>query len=123
MLVLLHAGGALLAGLILLAAAEVGLAAALGTTGLDKLASASGAAVAVVGIALLAAAAGLLVRRPALVLVAVLIAAPFRPPLEFDSSNRLLVSVAEDGRLGRLLPLYFVLAAAAAALAWRGLRG
>ena len=32
------------------------LAAALGTTGLDKLASASGAAVAVVGIALLAAA-------------------------------------------------------------------
>ena len=58
-LVLLARGrGALLAGLILLAAAEVGLAAALGTTGLDKLASASGAAVAVVGIALLAAAPG-----------------------------------------------------------------
>ena len=55
--------------------------------------------------------------------VAVLLAAPFRPPLDFDSSNRFLVSIAEDGRLGRLLPLYFVLAAAAAALGWRALRG
>ena len=35
----------------------------------------------------------------------------------------LLVSVADDGRLGRLLPLYFVLAAAGAALGWRALRG
>ena len=46
--------------------------------------------------------------------IAVLVAAPFRPPIAFDSSNRFLVSIAEDGRLGRLLPLYFVLAAAAA---------
>ena len=43
----------------------------------------------------------------------------WRPPRSgrrsrFDSSNRFLVSIAEDGRLGRLLPLYFVLAAAAA---------
>ena len=52
--------------------------------------------------------------RPAWVPVAVLLAAPFRPPIAFDSSSRFLVSIAEDGRLGRLLPLYFVLAAAAA---------
>ena len=50
-------------------------------------------------------------------------AAPFRPPLDFDSSNRFFVAVAEDGRLGRLLPLYFVLAAAGLALGWRTLRG
>ena len=33
------------------------------------------------------------------------------------------LSLAEDGQLGRLLPLYFVLAAAALALAWRTVRG
>jgi O-antigen ligase len=113
----------LLAGLLVLAAAEVGLAAALGTAELDKLTSAAGAAAAGAGLVLLIVAAALLARRPALVPVAILIAAPFRPPLDFDSSNRFLVSVAEDGRLGRLLPLYFVLAAAALALAWRALRG
>ena len=52
-----------------------------------------------------------------------LVAAPLRPPLSFDSSSRFLVQIADDGRLGRLLPLYFVLAAAAAALGWRALRG
>jgi hypothetical protein len=67
--------------------------------------------------------AALLAWRPALVPVAALVAAPFRPPLDFDSSNRFLVSIAEDGRLGRLVPLYFVLAAATAALGWRALRG
>jgi len=113
----------LLAGLVVLAVAEAGLALSLGDASLDKLTSAAGAAAAVAGIALLAAGAGLLAWRPALVPVAVLLAAPFRPPIDFDSSNRFLVSIAEDGRLGRLLPLYFVLAAAALALAWRLLRG
>jgi hypothetical protein len=113
----------LLAGLLILAAAEIGLAAALGTAGIEKLTSAAGAAAAGGGLVLLVVAAALLAHRPALVPVAILVAAPFRPPLDFDSSNRFLVSVADDGRLGRLLPLYFVLAAAAAALAWRALRG
>ena len=67
--------------------------------------------------------AAVLAWRPAWVSVAVLATAPFRPPLDFSGSNRFLVSIAEDGRLGRLLPLYFVLAAAAAALGWRALRG
>ncbi len=113
----------LLAGLVVLAAAEAGLALSLGDASLDKLSSAAGAAAAVAGVLLLGGAAALLAWRPALVPVAVLAAAPFRPPIDFDTSNRFLVSFAEDGRLGRLLPLYFVLAAAAAALGWRALRG
>jgi O-Antigen ligase len=113
----------LLAGLVVLALAEAGLALSLGDVSLDKLTSAAGAAAAVTGLLLLGAAAALLAWKPAWVSVAVLLAAPFRPPLDFSSSNRFLVSIAEDGRLGRLLPLYFVLAAAALALGWRSLRG
>ncbi|MEA2331786.1 MAG: hypothetical protein QOH58_1924 [Thermoleophilaceae bacterium] len=113
----------LLGGLLLLAAAEAGLAVSLGDASFDKLSSPAGAAAAVAGALLIGGAVALLAWRPALVPIAVLIAAPFRPPIDFDTSNRFLVSVAEDGRLGRLLPLYFVLAAAAGALAWRTARG
>ena len=112
----------LLAGFVLLVAAEIGLAGSLGGGTVDKLSSPAGAVAGAVGLVLLGAAAILLARRPALVSIAVLLAAPFRPPISFDSSSRFLVSVAEDGRLGRLLPLYFVLAAAAAALCWHALR-
>jgi putative inorganic carbon (hco3(-)) transporter len=114
---------ALLAGLALLLLAELGLAIGLGGGPVDKLTSASGAAAAVVGLAVLAAAAALLVRRSALVPVLVLAAAPLRPPIEYDPSSTLLVSVATNGALGRLLPLYFVLLAAVLALGWTTLRG
>ncbi|HET8821682.1 MAG TPA: hypothetical protein VFM57_09055, partial [Thermoleophilaceae bacterium] len=113
---------ALLGGLVLLGVAELGLAWALGVGPLDRLSGASGAAALALGALAVAAAAALFVRRPSLVPLAVLVAAPLRPPLSFDSTSTLLVSVADDGRLGRLLPLYFVLAAAAAALGWRTLR-
>jgi hypothetical protein len=113
----------LLGGLVVLALAEAGLALSLGNASLDKLSSGAGAAAAVAGLLVLGAAAALLAARPALVSIAVLATAPFRPPISFDSSSRFLVSIAEDGRLGRLLPLYFVLAAAALALGWRALRG
>src|SRR5919107_1517521 len=113
----------LLAGLLVLAATEVALAWALGGGPLDRLSGASGAAALAAGALAVGAAAALLVRRPALVPIAVLVAAPLRPPVSFDSSSTLLVRIAEDGRLGRLLPLYFVLAAASAALGWRSLRG
>jgi O-antigen ligase len=113
----------LLAGLAVLAASAAGLALSLSDAPLDKLSSPAGAAAALVGVLVLGAAAALLARRPALVPLAVLIAAPFRPPLDFNTSNRFFIAIAEDGRLGRLLPLYFVLAAAAAALGWRALRG
>ncbi len=113
----------LLAGLVLLGAAELGLAWALGGGPLDRLSGATGAAAVGLALAALAAAATLFVKRPGIVPIAVLVAAPLRPPLSFDSSSALLVQIADDGRLGRLLPLYFVLAAAAAALAWQALRG
>ena len=123
-LVLLGRGRvALLAGLVALAAAQAGLAYALGPGPLDKLSGPAGIAAAALALAAVAGAAALLARYPAAVPVAVLVAAPFRPPLSFDSSSALLVSVANDGRLGRLLPLYFVLAAACVALGWRALRG
>jgi hypothetical protein len=113
----------LVAGLVVLGAAELGLAWALGGGPLDRLSGASGAAAVALALMALGAATALFVKRPAIVPIAVLVAAPLRPPLSFDSSSALLVQIADDGRLGRLLPLYFVLAAAAAALAWRALRG
>ena len=113
----------LLTGLVALGAAELGLAWALGGGPLDRLSGASGAAAVALALVALGAATALFVKRPAIVPIAVLVAAPLRPPLSFDSSSTLLVQIADDGRLGRLLPLYFVLAAAAAALAWRALRG
>jgi hypothetical protein len=113
----------LLAGLVVLAAAEAGLALSLGTASLDRLTSAAGAAAASVGLVALVGVAALLARRPSFVPIAVLLAAPFRPPIEFDTGSRFIVSIADDGRLGRLLPLYFVLLAAALALGWRAARG
>jgi O-antigen ligase/polysaccharide polymerase Wzy-like membrane protein len=113
----------LLAGLVLLGATELGLAWALGGGPLDRLSGATGAAAVTLALVALGAATALFVKRPAIVPIAVLVAAPLRPPLSFDSSSALLVQIADDGRLGRLLPLYFVLAAAAAALAWQALRG
>src|SRR5215208_3692457 len=114
---------ALLAGLAVLAAAELGLAWALGDGVLDRLSGASAIAALVGAAGAAAATAAAFVRWPALVPLAVLVTAPLRPPLSFDSSSTFLVQIADDGRLGRLLPLYFVLAAAAAALGWRALRG
>src|SRR3954447_23718550 len=114
---------ALLAGLLGLALAEACLALSLGGGVLDRLTSAAGAVAAVVGVIALVAAPAALVRWPAVVPVAVLARAPFRPPLDFSPSHRFLVSVARDGQLGRLLPLYFVLLAAAVALGWRLVRG
>src|SRR5215213_4072148 len=113
----------LLIGLVVLAAAELGLAWALGGGPLDRLSGASGAAAVACAAFALGAAAVLFAKRPAIVPIAVLVAAPLRPPLSFDSSSTLLVQIADDGRLGRLLPLYFVLAAASTALGWRALRG
>jgi hypothetical protein len=113
----------LLAGLVVLGAAELGLAWALGGGPLDRLSGASDVAAVALALAALGGATALFVKRPGIVPIAVLVAAPLRPPLSFDSSSTLLVEIADDGRLGRLLPLYFVLAAAAAALAWHALRG
>jgi O-antigen ligase len=109
----------LLAGFALLGAGEVGLVLSTSGNGVSPALVALGA----VGLVPLALGAVLFLRWPHAVLPVILAAAPFRPPLEFDSANRFYVGVAEEGELGRLLPLYGVLAAATLALAWRALRG
>jgi O-Antigen ligase len=92
-----------------------------GIAGLDALASGPGVVAAVLGLAVLGGAAWLFVRRPAWVPIAVLVAAPLRPPIKLVDGGGFPIALAEDGSLGRLLPLYFVLAAGALALAWRAL--
>ena len=74
----------------------------------------------VVGLVPLAVAAVVFVRWPAFVPPAVLLAAPFRMPIAFGGGH---IGLAHGGQVGRLLPLYGVLAAAALALAWRLVRG
>ena len=74
----------------------------------------------VVGLVPLAVVAVVFVRRPAFVPPAVLLAAPFRMPIDFHGGH---IGLVHGGQVGRLLPLYGVLAAAALALAWRRVRG
>jgi hypothetical protein len=108
----------LLAGLVLLATAELLLARAGGLDLSPKLAAA-----AVAGLVVLAGLAALLLRARWLVIPLVLVAAPFRLPLDFGRSHRFYVAIAHGGQLGRLLPLYVVLAVAVLALVWDALRG
>jgi hypothetical protein len=108
----------LLGGFAVVAAAEVVLAHA---GGLHLSAKLLGAAI--VGVVILAALAALLLQAFWLVTPLVLLAAPFRLPLDFGSSHRFYVAIAHGGQLGRLLPLYVVLAVAALATAWNAVRG
>ena len=106
----------LLTGLAALAAAEVLLAEPGGV-------SPALAAAGVGGLLVLAAGAAFFVRYPTLVIPALLLAAPFRLPFDFDRDHRFLFALAQGGKLGRLVPLYVVLAAATGAYAWRVGRG
>ena len=108
----------LLGGIVALAAAEVVLAHAGGLHFSAKLIAA-----AIVGLAVVAALAALLLRARWLVIPLCAVAAPFRLPLDFGSNHRFFVAVAHGGQLGRLLPLYVVLAVATLALVWDVLRG
>ena len=109
-------------GLALIGLGGAGLVGSASDIGhLDALASAPGAAAGALGLLALAAATVAFVRRPAWVPVAVLVAAPLRPPVTIGDGGGFPIQLAEDGELGRLLLLYFVLAAAALALAWRAL--
>jgi len=112
---------ALLGGLALVAATELGLMLA-SVADLGGFFGPADAAAGLAGLVGLAAGAAVFVRWPAAVTPAVLAVAPFRLPLDVDTSHRFLFSVAESGELGRLLPLYVVLAAATLALAWTVLR-
>lgn len=113
----------LLAGFALLGIAEAGLVLSL-IDGIDsdRLLRPAILAFAVSAALLLGAAAVVLARYPTFVMPLVLLAAPFRLPLDFDPDNRFFVAVAEAGELGRLLPLYAVLAAAVLGLLIRAAR-
>jgi O-Antigen ligase len=110
--------GFLLGGFAALAVAEVLLARDGGLSFSAKVAAAGLAALVVLG-----AAAGLLRRAPWLVLPLLLVAAPFRLPLDFGREHRFYVAIAHGGQLGRLLPLYAVLGVAALALVWDAATG
>ena len=113
----------LLGGFALLALAETLLAVSMsGTDALDKFLTTAVLAAAVAGAILVAAAAAIFVRFPLLTIPALVMAAPFRLPLDFDRDHRFFFAVAEGGKLGRLIPLYAVLTASAAAFLYRALR-
>jgi len=80
------------------------------------------AAMGLAGLLVVGGLGALFIRYPALVMPFALAAAPFRLPLDFDPTHRFFVAVAGSGELGRLLPLYSVLAAAVLALLVRCLR-
>ena len=113
----------LLAGFVLLGCSQVGLAlAAPGGTGLGISLEPALIAVGLAGLAVVAGLTALLVVRESLILPLVLVAAPFRLPLDIDRSHDFFVAVAESGELGRLLPLYLVLTAAVLATVVRLIR-
>jgi O-antigen ligase len=113
----------LLVGFLLLGVAEAALLAGQGAgTSLIALAGSLRGLVAFgAGALAVAAFAAVLVRYPLAVAPLALVAAPLRPPLAFGGEG-FPIGLA-SGALGRLLPLYALLAAAVAALAWRVARG
>jgi O-Antigen ligase len=113
----------LIAGFALLAVAEALLAVSIAGTGaVDNVVSPAAVAAGAGGLLLLAAAAAVFVRYPVLTIPALVLAAPFRLPFDFDRDHRFFFALAEGGRLGRLIPLYGVLTASAVAFLHRALR-
>jgi putative inorganic carbon (HCO3(-)) transporter len=108
----------LVAGFAILAAAEILLARAGGLSFSPGLLAAG-----LVGLLILAGGATLLRRAPHLALPLLLLAAPFRLPLDFGREHRFYVAVAHGGQLGRLLPLYAVLSVCVLVLLWDAVRG
>jgi putative inorganic carbon (HCO3(-)) transporter len=80
-------------------------------------------AAGIVGVVVLGIGAALLQRARYLVLPLLLVAAPFRLPLDFGHQHRFYVAIAHGGQLGRLLPLYVVLSVCLLALVWDAVRG
>jgi putative inorganic carbon (hco3(-)) transporter len=110
---------AVVSGIAALGAAELVLAREL----VPSTSSLALAALGVAGALAIAALAALFIRFPGVVPAVVVGVAPFRLPFEVSAENRFLVGLGEAGALGRLVPLYVVLAASAVALVWRAIRG
>ncbi|MBA2360202.1 MAG: O-antigen ligase family protein, partial [Actinobacteria bacterium] len=112
-----------LGGFALLGLAEALLAVSMaGIDAVGDLLTPAVLAAGAAGAILLAAAAAIFVRFPLLTIPALILAAPFRLPLDVDREHRFFFAVAEGGKLGRLIPLYVVLTAAVAAFLYRALR-
>jgi O-antigen ligase len=107
--------------LMLVAAGALGVA-SLGI-GLPAAGSAVVAGAALAAIIVVGVAAALFVRFPQAIVPALLVAAPLRLPLAADASNPLILGFVRQGGLGRLYPLYAVLAPALCATLWHALRG
>lgn len=131
--------GALGVALLVLAASRAGFIGGIGLvlaamTGLavagdqadavaDLFGSLAGVGALVAGGCVLLAAAAAFVRWPLAIVPALLAVAPIRLPIATDPDSPILLELAGAGGLGRLYPLYALLAAAILALAWRALRG
>jgi hypothetical protein len=112
-----------LAGLVLLAAAGLGLGRSLTSgTSIDRFTTTPAIAAGALAAVALVLGAAFFVRWPSTLIPIAAAVAPFRPPLDFGENHRFLVAIATDGRIGRLVPLYLVLATAALAAAFRTLR-
>jgi len=123
LLLLSRSRSTLLGGLLLLGFAEAALLSSQGEAAslISLLISPIGLLALAVALGATAAVAAILVRHPVAVAPLALVAAPLRPPLVFEADG-FPVGLAAGG-LGRLLPLYALLAAAVLALAWRVARG
>ena len=111
LLLLSRTRASLLGGFVLLGVAEAALLAgeAAGRTLLALLGSPMVVTAALVALAVVVGLAALLVRHPVAVAPLALVAAPLRPPLAFGGGG-FPVALVTSGKLGRLLPLYAVLA-------------
>ena len=112
------------AGLGALGVAELLVARDLVPDGLgSSLTTAAGLAALALGVPFVALLAAAFVRWPVAIVPAVVATAPLRWPFEVGTENGLSIGLGEAGSLGRLVPLYVVLAAGALALLWRLVRG
>lgn len=112
-----------LAGLLLLGVAGLALGRSLtSSASIDRFTTPPAIAAAALAVVVLVLGAAFFVRWPATLIPIAAAVAPFRPPLDFGQDHRFLVAIATDGRIGRLVPLYLVLATAALAAAFRTLR-
>ena len=106
------------AGFVVVVAAAAGLTGGTIAGGLPS----PSAALAIAGIAVVALGAAVFVRYPCAMTPALLAVAALRLPLAADASNPLIFAFVREGGLGRLYPLYAVLAPALCATLWRALR-
>jgi hypothetical protein len=113
----------LVAGLATVVGAGIGLAVSVtGGSALDRVGLLQLGAAGLAATVSLGAGAFVLVRWPGGIVPVLVAVAPFRPPIDLGADNRFLVSIATDGRIGRLLPLYGVLAVAVLATGVRAVR-